>query len=57
MDHGQSMSLQAKLRPTHFHPQNLNYNSQKKNRFFLLFGEGKNNDQHRYVLFVGTGAT
>ena len=38
MDHGQSMSLQAKLRPTHFHPQNLNYNSKKKNfehRFFL----------------------
>ena len=30
MDHGQSMSLQAKLRPTHFHPQNLNYNSKKK---------------------------
>ena len=42
MDHGQSMSLQAKLRPTHFHPQNLNYISKKKKIRAKVFFKGMN---------------
>ena len=38
MDHGQSMFPQAKLRPTHFHPQNLNYNYKKSSSIGFFKG-------------------